>query len=179
MNSKFSDEDSDEEKRKRAFLSLAQVLHGIWEEGRDAHTQGFARPAFKVSQTLKSRGSERLYLIGVDSLKSLIFERLKRGQAIKFSNTLEATYFEQLASERLVTKFSRGRPVKMFEVIPGRRNETLDTLVGNHGVPGRAWRSTSPCARRRCDWSHKARNRRGSQGRGGWRDFEETDRLRA
>jgi hypothetical protein len=22
----------------------------------------------------------------------------------------------------------------MFEVIPGRRNETLDTLVGNHGV---------------------------------------------
>jgi phage terminase large subunit GpA-like protein len=45
---------------------------------------GFARPAFKVSQTLKSRGSERLYLIGVDSLKSVIFERLKRGQSIKF-----------------------------------------------------------------------------------------------
>jgi phage terminase large subunit GpA-like protein len=87
-----------------------------------------------VSQTLKSRGSERLYLLGVDSLKSVIFERLKRGQSIKFSDTLDASYFEQLASERLVTKFSRGRPVKMFEVIPGRRNETLDCLVGNHGV---------------------------------------------
>jgi hypothetical protein len=33
-----------------------------------------------------------------------------------------------------VTKFSRGRPVKQFEPIPGRRNETLDCLVGNHGV---------------------------------------------
>jgi phage terminase large subunit GpA-like protein len=95
---------------------------------------GFARPAFKVSQTLKSRGSERLYLLGVDSLKSLIVERLKRGQTIRFSNTLDATYFEGIASERLVTKFSRGRPVKLFEVIVGRRNETLDCLVGNHGV---------------------------------------------
>jgi phage terminase large subunit GpA-like protein len=95
---------------------------------------GFARRAFQASATLKSRPSEKLYLIGVDSLKSVIFERLKRGQSIKFSDTLDATYFEQLASERLVTKFSRGRPIKMFEVIPGRRNETLDTLVGNHGV---------------------------------------------
>jgi phage terminase large subunit GpA-like protein len=43
--------------------------------------------------------------------------------------TLEAVYFEQLSSERLITKFSRGRPVKMFERIPGRRAETLDCLV--------------------------------------------------
>jgi phage terminase large subunit GpA-like protein len=95
---------------------------------------GFARRAFQASATLKSRPSERLYLLGVDSLKSVIFERLKRGQSIKFSDTLDATYFEQIASERLVTKFSRGRPVKMFEVVPGRRNEALDCLVGNHGV---------------------------------------------
>jgi phage terminase large subunit GpA-like protein len=95
---------------------------------------GFARRAFQASATLKSRPSEKLYLLGVDALKAVLFERLKRGQAIKFSDQLDQTYFEQLASERLVTKFSRGRPVKMFEVIPGRRNETLDCLVGNYAV---------------------------------------------
>jgi phage terminase large subunit GpA-like protein len=94
---------------------------------------GFARPAFKASAALKNR-SEKLYLLGVDSLKSIIFERLKRGQSIKFSDSLDASYFEGIASERLTTKFSRGRPVKMFEMIPGRRNEALDCLVGNHGV---------------------------------------------
>jgi phage terminase large subunit GpA-like protein len=94
---------------------------------------GFSRPSFKASAALKNR-SEKLYLLGVDSLKAVIFERLKRGQSIKFSDTLDASYFEGIASERLVTKFSRGRPVKMFEMVPGRRNETLDCLVGNHGV---------------------------------------------
>jgi phage terminase large subunit GpA-like protein len=94
---------------------------------------GFARSAFKASATLKNR-SEKLYLLGVDGLKSLIFERLKRGKSIRFSNTLDASYFEGIASERLVTKFSRGRPIKMFEVIPGRRNEALDCLAMNHGA---------------------------------------------
>jgi phage terminase large subunit GpA-like protein len=90
---------------------------------------GFGRPAFKASQSLKSRGSERLYIVGVDSLKLLLFERLKRSSQIRFSDTLDASYFEQLASERLVTKFSRGRPERRFELAPGKRNECLDALI--------------------------------------------------
>jgi phage terminase large subunit GpA-like protein len=90
---------------------------------------GFARPLFKASTTTRSHGAQRLFLLGVDAIKSLIFQRLKRGSAIRFSNTLDASYFEQLASERLVTRYSRGRPDRRFEVIPGRRNECLDTLV--------------------------------------------------
>jgi phage terminase large subunit GpA-like protein len=90
---------------------------------------GFSRPAFKASQTLKGRASQRLYIVGVDSIKSLLFQRLKRGQSIRFSHLLDSSYFEQLASERLVTKFSRGRPIRQFERIPGRRAETLDALV--------------------------------------------------
>ncbi len=42
---------------------------------------------------------------------------------------MDASYFEQLASERLVTKFARGRPNRRFEVIPGKRNECLDALI--------------------------------------------------
>jgi phage terminase large subunit GpA-like protein len=90
---------------------------------------GFARPAFRVSQTLKGRGAQRLYLIGVDGLKSLLFERLKRGQSVRFSNTLEADYFEQLASERRVVRYSRGRKEERFEMVSGRRNECLDCLI--------------------------------------------------
>jgi phage terminase large subunit GpA-like protein len=87
---------------------------------------GFARPAFKASAALKGRASQRLYIVGVDSLKSLLFQRLKRGQSIRFSNTLDSSYFEQLASERLVTRYLRGRDERRFERIPGRRAETLD-----------------------------------------------------
>jgi phage terminase large subunit GpA-like protein len=59
---------------------------------------GFARPAFKQSAALRSRGSQRLFIIGVDAIKALLFARLRKGQTIKFSDTLEAVYFEQLAS---------------------------------------------------------------------------------
>ena len=100
---------------------------------------GFARPAFRVSQTLKGRGSQRLYLVGVDGLKSLLFERLKRGQTVRFSNTLETDYFDQLVSERRVTRYSRGKKRALFEPIPGRRNECLDCLIfclaAREGVP--------------------------------------------
>jgi phage terminase large subunit GpA-like protein len=48
---------------------------------------------------------------------------------IRFSNALGPEYFEQLASERRVIKYMRGRPEPRFERIPGRRAETLDCLV--------------------------------------------------
>ena len=90
---------------------------------------GFARPAFQQSARLKSRGAQRLYLFGADSIKSLLFQRLKRGQTVRFSDSLDASYFEQLCSERLITKMARGRPERRFERIPGKRAETLDCLV--------------------------------------------------
>jgi phage terminase large subunit GpA-like protein len=90
---------------------------------------GFARPAFKQSAALKGRLSQRLYIIGVDSIKSVLFAKLQRGKMIRFSNALGPEYFEQLASERRVIKYLRGRPEPRFERIPGRRAETLDCLV--------------------------------------------------
>ena len=90
---------------------------------------GFARPAFQQSARLKSRGAQRLYLFGADCIKSLLFQRLKRGQTIRFSDSLDGAYFEQLASERLITKMMRGRPERRFERVPGKRAETLDCFV--------------------------------------------------
>lgn len=38
----------------------------------------------------------RLFLVGVDGIKSTLCDRLARGTGIRFSHTLEKVYFEQL-----------------------------------------------------------------------------------
>ena len=83
------------------------------------------RPPFARSS---ARGVP-MFLIGVDGLKAQILQRLSRGQTIRFSDDLDASYFEQVASERRVVKTVRGQPVRRFERIPGRRAEALDCLV--------------------------------------------------
>ena len=69
-------------------------------------------------------------------IKTQIINRLARGQTIRFSHTLDATYFEQLASERRIVRMARGRPVARFERKPGARAESLDCLV--YGLAAKA-----------------------------------------
>lgn len=85
---------------------------------------GFSRPSIAFSTSRKVR----LALIGVDGVKLALHQRLTHGETILFSGDLSGDYFEQIRAERLVTKFSRGRPMRVWEVISGRRNEALDTL---------------------------------------------------
>jgi len=89
---------------------------------------GGGRPAIQVSQS-KIKGGGRLWIVGVDTLKTTIFDRLSRGKSIRFSDSLEPVYFEQLASERRVTRYLKGRPIRRFERIQGRRAEALDSLT--------------------------------------------------
>src|SRR5262249_5661346 len=79
------------------------------------------RPIVEPSKG-KVRGG-RLMLIGVDAIKSGVYDRLARGRALRLSDTLEPAYFEQLASERKVVRYSRGQPVRRFERKPGARAE--------------------------------------------------------
>lgn len=51
------------------------------------------------------------------------------GATITFFDELSVDYLDQLKSEKLVTKYSRGHPVRTWEVISGRRNEGLDCLA--------------------------------------------------
>lgn len=87
------------------------------------------RPAIQVSQSKLKNGRGRLWIIGVDGIKGLIFSKLQRGASIRFSASLEPVWFEQLASERRVLRYVRGQPVRRFERLPGRRAEALDALV--------------------------------------------------
>ena len=81
-----------------------------------------------VASKSKTAGG-RLWLVGVDGVKTNIMNRLTSGGSIRFSSNLDPSWFEQLASERLVIRYSRGQPQRRFERIPGRRAEALDCLV--------------------------------------------------
>lgn len=85
------------------------------------------RPYIQASKG-KVKGG-RLFLIGVDGIKTALITRLAHGRTIRFSESLEPAYFEQLASERKVLRYVRGQPVRRFERKPGARAEALDCLV--------------------------------------------------
>ena len=87
---------------------------------------GFARPSI---QRAKLKKGAPLFLAGVDAIKSQLFAKLERGRGIRFSRSLPGEYFEQLTSERRITRFVRGKPTTRFERKPGMRAETLDALV--------------------------------------------------
>jgi phage terminase large subunit GpA-like protein len=57
-------------------------------------------------------------------------EKPSSARGIRFSNSLEPVYYEQLASQRRVVKYSRGRAVSEYRDVSSRvRNEALDCLV--------------------------------------------------
>ena len=86
-----------------------------------------ARPGFAMAKGKKV--GNKLALVGVDTLKNVIFERLQRGRGIRFSQSLEPVYYEQLAAERRVVRYARGMPVRRFERTGRTRAEALDCLV--------------------------------------------------
>ena len=87
---------------------------------------GFARASFTLTRTKK--GSRRLAIIGVDVIKTQLFNRL-RGQSIRFSRSLSADWFEQLCSETRVVRVVGGRPRPRFERKSGMRAEALDATT--------------------------------------------------
>jgi phage terminase large subunit GpA-like protein len=97
---------------------------------RTMATKGMAgsRPVIEASRG-KMQGGGRLWVVGVDVVKTRLFDQFQRNTGLHFSNSLPPVFYEQLASERRVSRYFRGRPIRRFELISGRRNEALDCLV--------------------------------------------------
>ena len=89
---------------------------------------GGNRPIIQKS-TSKTKKNGRLWIVGVDTIKSQLYGRLERKGPIRFSADLPPVYFEQVTAERVVVRYRRGQPTRLFERIPGRRAEALDCLV--------------------------------------------------
>jgi phage terminase large subunit GpA-like protein len=70
-----------------------------------------------------------LWIVGVDSIKDTIFNRVQHGKIFRFSKDLPEVWYEQFTGEQSVVKMDRGRPVRKWIPVPGRRNEALDCTV--------------------------------------------------
>lgn len=93
------------------------------------------RPAIERAAS-KTKDGSRLWIVGVDTLKTQLFQRLPKSNLVRFSSDLAPVWFEQVASERAITRYRRGQPTRCFERIPGRRAEALDCLVYAFAVRG-------------------------------------------
>lgn len=87
-------------------------------------------------QILK-RGA-RVYPVGSDTIKSTVFGRLKHNQPgpgyIHFHDTLNTEYFTQFTSEKLVTRYVKGFPIREWTKKSGARNEALDCFVYSYAA---------------------------------------------
>jgi phage terminase large subunit GpA-like protein len=83
----------------------------------------------------RTRNHEALYVLGVDTAKDRIYNRLritKPGPGyIHFpaGDVCDETFFEQLTSEQVVTRKREGRPYRVWVLPSGKRNEILDCVV--------------------------------------------------
>lgn len=93
------------------------------------------RPAIERANS-KTKDGSRLWIVGVDTIKTQLFQRLPKPNLVRFSADLAPVWYEQVVSERAVVRYRRGQPVRSFERIPGRRAEALDCLVYAYAVRG-------------------------------------------
>lgn len=87
---------------------------------------GGRRPFIVRSKTQKK---DPLWIVGVDSIKDVILNRVQHGKIFRFSKDLPEVWYEQFAGEQAIVKMDRGRPVRKWIPVPGRRNEALDCVV--------------------------------------------------
>ena len=95
---------------------------------------GMGVPVWPKRATKLAKGKGVLFPIGVDAAKDVLFARMKLTEPgpgrIHFSKDRDAEYFRQLTSERVVTRYERGRPVRSWQMKrEGDRNEVLDCSV--------------------------------------------------
>jgi phage terminase large subunit GpA-like protein len=99
---------------------------GVW----DIKGMAGARPAWPRLQSKAAKG--KVYLIGVDSCKTSIRQRLKLTEGpgcIHFPTMVDLPFFEQMKSEYLKTEYPRGRPERSWERRKGRAPEAWDCAV--------------------------------------------------
>jgi len=82
--------------------------------------------------TRNNRAKIAVFPVGVDTLKDLLFARL-RGEIpgpgyLHFPEWSDTEYFEQLAAEKVVTRYQKGFPTRVYEKIRPR-NEAIDLEV--------------------------------------------------
>ncbi len=104
---------------------------------------GQGKPLWRESDEKFKLGA-KLYISGVDDGKTQAYKELavrddpetgtRRRVRFPRRNALPGDFFEQLVVERVKIDFKAGRPEVKWHLPSGRRNEALDTFVGNMAV---------------------------------------------
>jgi phage terminase large subunit GpA-like protein len=83
--------------------------------------------------SIASKMRVKLFSIGTDTAKEMIYSRLKITEPgagyCHFPAKYDEQYFKQLTTEKCVTRYNKGFPVRKWEKPSGRRNEALDCRV--------------------------------------------------
>jgi phage terminase large subunit GpA-like protein len=113
------------------YRFTADKLRRRWYAIKGVAGQG--RPVWPKRATKVAKGRSHLFLIGVDSAKDQIHAHLKLrtlGPAYcHFPRDRDDQYFAGLASEVVVTRYSKGFPIREYKRRSGVRNEPLDCRV--------------------------------------------------
>lgn len=118
---------------RRTDHGLQQIIatKGQKEFGKPAVGRPTAQDVSHKGDTIKK--GVKLWPVGSSSVKQRFYGRLRIEAPgpgyVHFSNQLPEDYYDQLTSERLVTKYIRGFGVLEWHLPSGRRNEALDCLV--------------------------------------------------
>lgn len=91
------------------------------------------RPLVSRRPNKNNRYNVRVFLLGVDTAKDAIYQRLRivtdGAGCYHFPDTAEDDYYLQLAAEKVVRKQVNGRWIRRYELPRGARNEALDCEV--------------------------------------------------
>jgi phage terminase large subunit GpA-like protein len=84
----------------------------------------------KYKRSTKKRPT---HIVGSDSGKSFLASALRTKTPgplyVHFPTSVDPTFYDQLTAERLVTVYRKGRALRVWTAIEGRRNEALDGAV--------------------------------------------------
>ena len=130
-------------------------------QGRQHQRQNRSSASPRI-QEVNWRGNKipkgvKLWPIGTDTAKAEIYGRLRvvaPGPGyVHLSRHLPADEVEQLTSERMVTRYVRGRPRQEWVLPPGKRNEGLDCAV--YALAGAHWAGVDRWSD--ADWARRER----------------------
>ena len=92
-------------------------------------------------KTLK-KGAQ-VFPVGSDTIKSLLFGRLKHNDVgpgyLHFYPTVDKDYFEELTAEKQILRFRNGFPERIWVKKSSARNEALDELVYAYAALNRVY----------------------------------------
>ena len=96
---------------------------------------GFGRLIWPKSAGRAGKTSAQVFIVGVDTVKDVLFGRLKRitqpgAGYVHFPVSVDEVYFDQLTAETLIYRMVQGRRVRSYKPRSGgSRTEALDCLV--------------------------------------------------